>query len=138
MTDVLTPEQRRRCMSRVKNKNTELELHLRKALWAEGIRYRLQTDLPGKPDFLFVRPKLVVFVDGCFWHGCPTHGQLPKTNMDFWANKIKKNIERDLHVNALLEERGWRVIRCWQHEVKRDLPGCISRIRAALSVRKNI
>ena len=115
MTDVLTPEQRRRCMSRVKNKNTELELHLRKALWAEGIRYRLQTDLPGKPDFLFVRPKLVVFVDGCFWHGCPTHGQLPKTNMDFWANKIKKNIERDLHVNALLEERGWRVIRCWQH-----------------------
>lgn len=136
MTDVLTPEQRRLCMSRVKCRNTTPEIALRKALWADKIRYRLKSNLFGKPDLVFVGPRVAVFIDGCFWHGCPLHAQQPKTNIEFWNNKIKKNIERDAYVNTVLQNQGWHVVRCWQHEVKKDLHGCVDRVKTALSLTK--
>ncbi|BBO80425.1 very short patch repair endonuclease [Desulfosarcina ovata subsp. sediminis] len=115
-------------MSRIQGKNTKPELILRKALWACGMRYRLKSRLPGRPDLYFPGKKLAVFVDGCFWHGCPDHCQAPKTNHSFWQKKLSNNKERDKEVNLLLKNEGWRVLRFWEHEVKNDLDGCIERI----------
>src|SRR5436190_595999 len=96
MADVLTPEQRRLNMSRIRGKNTKPERVLRGALHKQGLRFRLhRKDLPGSPDIVFVRQRTAVFVDGCFWHGCPQHGVEPKSNGEFWRKKIKANCERD-------------------------------------------
>lgn len=107
-------------MSRVKsygNKSTEIRLiKIFKDNKITG--WRRNYPLPGKPDFVFPKRKIVVFVDGCFWHGCPLHGTIPKTNQAFWDKKLTRNIERDKEVNKILSEKGWRVIRFWQHELK--------------------
>lgn len=132
MADVMTPEQRSRCMSRVKSKNTKPEIRLRRALWAEGLRYRLQHKLPGKPDLVFVSGRLAVFVDGCFWHGCPDHATKPKTNEGFWAAKLRENIERDQRVNCQLWGMGWNVLRVWQHDVEKDLDRVVRQIKDLL------
>jgi DNA mismatch endonuclease (patch repair protein) len=115
-------------MSKVKNKNTGLEVRFRKVLWARGLRYRLGRKLLGKPDLVFIGPKVAVFIDGCFWHACPIHGQEPKTNASFWAEKLKKNILRDQKVNAGLDELGWKVVRFWEHELKDDVEQCVSEL----------
>jgi DNA mismatch endonuclease (patch repair protein) len=136
MTDILTTEQRSVRMSRVRQAGTDVELRLRKALWNEGFRYRLRAanKLPGRPDIVFVSRKVAIFVDGCFWHGCPIHGTKPKTNAEFWDEKIKRNRERDQQVDRKLAEAGWRVIRLWEHEVRKELPACVRRITFALQV----
>ena len=107
-------------------------MKLRQALWKAGLRYRLEgpTRLPGRPDLFFVRAKVAVFVDGCFWHGCPEHGTQPKTRPEFWAAKIARNRERDGQVDAALAAMGWHVVRVWEHELRQDLDGCVARIRA--------
>lgn len=128
MADTLTPEQRRRCMSRVKGKNTAPEVKLRKALWKKGLRYRVGYKLPGKPDMAFVSAHVVVFVDGCFWHGCPVHGSIPETNRDFWEKKINKNIKRDRDVTEELECAGWKVVRVWTHELKENFENVVDKI----------
>lgn len=133
MTDVLTPAQRSRCMSRVKSEDTKPELRLRSALWAAGLRYRLRYKLPGKPDVVFPSARLAVFVDGCFWHSCPLHATRPKTNASFWASKLRENVERDDRVNAKLRENGWRVLRLWQHEVTSNLGEAVAKVRALLA-----
>lgn len=132
MADVLTPEQRRKNMSRIKGRDTRPEIKLRKALWARGIRYRLYARLPGKPDLVFHGRKLVVFVDGCFWHRCPVHYVPPKSNSSFWEEKISKNVERDEHINNQLCEMGWAVLRVWEHEIKQDLDGCVRKVIEAI------
>lgn len=133
MADFMTPEQRRRCMSRVKSKNTKPEMLLRKELWQLGLRYRLKNDLPGNPDIVFPGKKVVIFVDGCFWHGCPIHGTIPKTNTTFWRNKIRRNIERDRDNDSTLTQQGWLVIRVWEHAIKENLSQTTKRIVKALS-----
>lgn len=115
-------------MSRVKGKNTGPEIKLRKALWATGLRYRLEYKLFGKPDLVFVSAKIAVFIDGCFWHGCPVHGEYPQTNKTFWAEKIRKNTQRDQLVNTKLAELGWTVVRYWEHEIKHDIVSCVEQI----------
>lgn len=132
MADTLTPEQRRRCMSNVRNKNTGLEMKLRRALWKTGLRYRVNSKLPGKPDIVFPKRKLAVFVDGCFWHGCPIHGTKPETNTGFWQTKIKMNMERDLRVTSQLSDLGWTVIRVWEHEIKKSLAVVVQNITESL------
>ncbi|WP_154675486.1 very short patch repair endonuclease [Parafrankia elaeagni] len=103
-----------------KSRDTKPELALRSAVHSLGLRYRVGTrPLPAvrrTGDLVFSRARVVVFLDGCFWHGCPQHHTVAKTNADFWAEKIRANRERDLHTNHLLEEAGWRVIRVWEHE----------------------
>lgn len=131
MPDVLSPSQRSYCMSRIQANNTRPELVLRKALWAHGFRYRLKNKFPGRPDLFFSSRKLVVFIDGCFWHNCPLHCQVPQTNQLFWQKKLSKNKERDEKVRRTLESEGWRVLRIWEHEIKNDLPGCINRVLKA-------
>ena len=120
MADRLTPEQRSYCMSRIRGKNTLPELMLRRAIWAAGCRYRLHSNLPGRPDIMFSAARLVVFIDGCFWHACPQHGRRPRTNQSYWNSKIARNIRRDIRINAELSRSGWKVARFWEHEVKAD------------------
>lgn len=136
MADVLTAEQRSYCMSQIRGRDTKPEVSLRKALWAAGLRYRLNFKLPGKPDIVFPRSKVAVFVDGCFWHGCPIHGTRPATNVKFWRKKIESNIRRDQEVNHRLNELGWSVMRIWEHEIKDNLDDVVKRISDGTTNRK--
>ena len=133
MTDVLTREQRSYNMSRIRGKNTKPELIFRKALWSAGLRYRLSSKLPGKPDLVFLGKKVTVFVDGCFWHKCPEHFQWPKTQPDFWRQKITRTVERDKEVTDQLKKMGWTVVRIWEHELRNSLEKTVKRIDHALS-----
>ena len=128
MADVMSPGQRSLCMSRIKGRNTGPEILLRQALWAANLRYRLHSKLPGRPDVVFSRFRMAVFVDGCFWHGCREHGVMPKANGIFWKKKLTGNIERDIRVNQELRKLGWRVLRVWEHEIERDASGVVSKI----------
>lgn len=134
MVDRLTSMQRSRLMGRVRHHGTSLELILRKALWAAGLRYRLRTKerLPGSPDIVFLGAKVAVFVDGCFWHGCPAHGTHPKTNVEFWMAKITRNRERDAQVDAKLAGMGWVSIRLWEHDVRNHLEDCLRTIAGSM------
>lgn len=109
-----------RRMSRQARKDTAPELALRRELHRRGLRYRIELPLPGLPrrraDVVFPRAKVAVFVDGCFWHACPTHGTQPARNDVWWAAKLRRNVERDAETNAHLEALGWRVVRVWEHE----------------------
>lgn len=107
-------------MKRVRQKNTSVELLLRRELYALGLRYRLQVPLLTKPrrtaDIVFRGPRIAVLVDGCFWHGCPIHATWPKQNAEFWRAKIVANQERDRDTDKRLRAEGWRVVRVWAHE----------------------
>jgi DNA mismatch endonuclease (patch repair protein) len=137
VADVLTPEQRSQCMSQVRGKNTRLEVDFRKKLWAMGLRYRLGYRLLGKPDLVFVSAKVAVFVDGCFWHGCPIHGQQPKTNSAFWKQKLDRNKLRDQRVSEELAGLGWAVVRFWEHELKQEVYRCVSELSETIKKRKS-
>lgn len=126
--DVLTREQRSYNMSRIRGQDTGPELLLRKSLWKMGFRYRTHYKLPGKPDVVFVSRRIAIFVDGCFWHGCPVHGVRPKTNAAFWEKKIQSAIDRDKKNKVLLEKEGWTVLHFWEHEVEEDLEGLIKKL----------
>jgi DNA mismatch endonuclease, patch repair protein len=103
-------------MSRMPRASTSPELGLRKALHARGFRFRLhRRDLPGTPDIVFTGAKVAVFVDGCFWHGCPDHGVLPKNNREWWTNKLAGNAERDARKDKELVALGWTPVHFWEH-----------------------
>lgn len=114
------------------NKQTEQSL-LRLFRRNKITGWRRHLPILGKPDFAFPKAKLVVFVDGCFWHGCPKCYRRPKTNRKFWDKKRTDNMARDKRVNRELRQRGWRVIRIWQHSLKKSPTTCLNRIRRALS-----
>lgn len=126
MADVFTPEHRSRVMAAIKgrgNKATELRLiAIMRAAHLTG--WRRNALLPGKPDFVFPRHKVAVFVDGCFWHGCPSHGRRPASNAEYWMAKIDRNRRRDREVARLLKARGWRILRIWEHALKH--PTCVT------------
>ncbi len=127
-TDVFSPEKRSAVMRAVKSKDTKPELRLRKALHALGFRYRLNVkDLPGKPDLVFPRHRAVLFVHGCFWHGhgCKRGRRKPKSNAQYWRDKIAKNRARDRKNKKALEAMGWRVITVWECEIPTLDPGSL-------------
>jgi DNA mismatch endonuclease, patch repair protein len=129
MTDVLTPAQRRYNMSHIRGKNTGPEIKLRKLLWSRGVRgYRLYYNLPGKPDIVFTKRKVAIFIDGCFWHKCPICFQEPETRKEFWMKKIGSNVERDLKVTQQLQEDGWTVLRLWEHEIRKTPDASVKKI----------
>lgn len=108
-------------MSRIRNKETKIEIQFRKELWKAGLRYRKNASgYLGKPDVLLKKYKTVIFVDSCFWHGCKRHGTMPKTRKKYWEAKIKRNKERDKEVSKYYKKLGWKVIRIWEHELKKD------------------
>ena len=121
MTDVLTRAQRSYCMSRIRAKDTQPEIVLRKIISKAGIKgYRLNCRLLGKPDLVFPKRKIVIFIDGCFWHKCPKCFKNPATNKKFWLKKIDSNVKRDGFVSARLKKEGWKVLRIWEHEVRKQ------------------
>lgn len=123
-------------MSRQRSRDTQAEWSLRRLLHARGLRYRVDAVLPGLPrrraDILFVRQRVAVFVDGCFWHGCPEHKTAPKSNAAWWAIKLARNVERDRDTDTHLADIGWRVLRIWEHE---DPECAADRVEAAVRAR---
>ncbi len=121
MVDLMTQEQRSRCMAAIRSRDTKPEIVVRRFLFSKGLRYRVNDHkLPGSPDIVLKKYKTVIFIDGCFWHGhdgCKYY-QLPKTNVDFWRHKITMNIARDYSNNVDLKLAGWHVIRIWECEIK--------------------
>lgn len=135
-----SPEISHKIMSAIKSKNTKPELLLRKHLWKEGFRYRVNyAKLPGKPDIVFTKYNIAIFCDGDFWHG---HNwvirKLPSLEVElsgyseYWRNKIRKNIQRDSEVNKILRDMGWNVIRFWESDIKNNIDSCVSIVKKAL------
>ena len=140
MPDPLTLQQRHLCMSHIRSKDTNPELKVRRELWRRGYRYRMNVcSLPGTPDIVLGRYRSVIFVNGCFWHG---HGgcrkyTVPKSNVEFWKEKVARNRERDLLNNQRLESIAWGVITVWECELdKAHLPDTIDRVEAELQANK--
>ncbi len=123
-------------MSRIQGRNTSPERLLRSALWREGLRFRVHARTPhGRPDVVFPGAKVAVFIDGCFWHGCPEHYVRPRTRDEFWSSKLLGNVERDRRQTLQLEAEGWRVCRLWEHQVFEALPEIVKSVRSALKRR---
>ena len=138
--DVLTPEQRHKCMSNIRSKNTSIEILLRKALWQEGIRYRVNySKLLGKPDIAITKYKIAIFCDGELWHGKDWKNKIKsfKTNKDYWIQKIERNISRDTEIEKKLERAGWAVIRFWGNKIKNNLLDCVNEVKETIYEIKN-
>ena len=121
MSDIFSKEKRSIIMSKISSKNTKPEILVRKYLFAHGFRFRVNDKrLPGKPDILLPKYKSVIFVNGCFWHGHPgcKYAYTPKSNTEFWINKISGNQKRDAATKRKLEESGWKVIIVWECEIR--------------------
>ncbi|MDE6619534.1 MAG: very short patch repair endonuclease [Lachnospiraceae bacterium] len=137
MADVLTKEQRRKNMKNIKNKDTKIEVLLRKELWSRGYRYRKNVkSLPGSPDIVLTKYRIAIFCDGEFFHGKDWEVLKPRleksNNSEFWIRKISKNREHDELVNKKLFYEGWTVIRFWGNDIKRHMDECIRVIEEAI------
>jgi len=121
------PLTRSEVMSRIRRRDTAPELTVRRLLHACGARYRVDFHIPGvgRVDIAFTRRKVAIFIDGCFWHQCPAHSIMPKTNQVFWKPKLARNRERDLAQSIRLEDLGWTAVRIWEHEIRED-PGDVT------------
>ena len=134
--DKHTKEQRRKNMQSVKSKGSVIEIMLAKELWARGYRYRKNDKTVfGKPDLTFKKQKLAVFIDSEFWHGKDWERRKleHKSNIDFWHKKIERNIERDRDVNDYLLKEGWKILRFWGNEIKKNLPSCVLKVEQAIN-----
>lgn len=128
MTDVMSKEQRRKNMKAIKSVS-KLEKIVSSELWKRGYRFRTNTkSLKGKPDISIKKYKVVIFIDSCFFHRCPLHGNMPQTNREFWEKKLTRNVERDKEVDNYYKEAEWNLLRIWEHEVKEDLEGTVNKI----------
>ena len=131
MSDKLTKEQRSWNMSRIKCKDTGIEVAVRKRLFSLGYRYRKNDKrLPGKPDIVLPKYKTVIFIHGCFWHlhsNCKI-ARIPKSNTDFWIDKLNRNVEKDQKNRQQLEDAGWKVIIIWECEIEKDINEVIQNI----------
>lgn len=135
-TPAASSEAARKRMKSTRRRDTPAELALRSGLHRLGLRFRVDhPPLPGsrrRADIVFSRARVAVFVDGCFWHGCPGHGTRPKQNAEWWANKLEQNRRRDADANRELTEAGWLVLRFWEHD---DATAAVTRVSAAVIAR---
>ena len=137
----ITTEERSNLMRKIMHKDTKPELDLRRGLWKNGYRYRLNVvNLPGKPDIVFKRYKLAIFIDGEFWHGYKWENKKGKikSNRDYWIAKIEKNIARDKMINEQLLMMGWSIIRFWANDVRKDLSNCIDKVISEINKMESI
>ena len=122
----------RRAMQQQAVKDTKPEVRLRKQLFAAGLRYRVGYQVPGQRrrtiDIAFPGPRLAVFVDGCFWHGCPEHCVQPMHNAEWWQEKLDANRERDKETTRMLQRQGWTVVRIWEHQIGSELPAAVQSV----------
>jgi DNA mismatch endonuclease (patch repair protein) len=115
MANKISKEIRSRIMPKIRSKNTKPEIILRKILKGKGFSY--QPNLFGRPDFAHYKKKMVVFLDGCFWHQCPIHSKIPKQNSNYWIPKLERNKIRSREVSISYKNSGWKVIRIWEHDI---------------------
>jgi DNA mismatch endonuclease, patch repair protein len=121
MVDIFSKKKRSEIMSKVKNKDSKIEVSFRKALWKEGFRYSKNSKRYfGKPDLVMKKHKTVIFLDSCFWHGCKKHCKFPATNKKFWKEKIERNKQRDREVNKYYKKNNWNIVRIWEHEISKN------------------
>ncbi|MFF5442770.1 very short patch repair endonuclease [Streptomyces achromogenes] len=117
-------------MSKQGSRDTAPEVAVRKLLHAMGLRYRVNFPVPGMPrrtiDIAFSRAKIAVFLDGCFWHGCPQHATHPKSNSEWWRSKLSKNMVRDQETTEHLKSQGWIVLRFWEHELPDEIAATVT------------
>ncbi|MCW3998850.1 MAG: very short patch repair endonuclease [Candidatus Bathyarchaeota archaeon] len=132
--DNLTKEKRSKVMASIHSKDTLPEVLLRKALWRRGFRFRVQYGR-SKIDIAFPKQRVAVFVDGCFWHGCPIHSHKIGTNVGYWQPKLEKNKERDKVKTAKLADEGWVVLRFWEHELA-SVDSVVEKIAKTIKERK--
>lgn len=135
MTDTLSKEERSRVMAKVKSRDTKPEKKVRSLLFSLGFRFRLcQKNLPGKPDIVLKKYKTVVFVHGCFWHGHENckKARVPKSNVEFWKNKIERNKQRFNEVAGQLRAQGWKVVVVWECEIEKDFENTMRKLIAAI------
>ena len=134
MVDTVSKDIRSYVMRCIPSRGTKPEVLMRLALVREGIRgWRMQSlELPGKPDFVFEKKKLVVFIDGCFWHGCVKCYRGPKSNKRYWNSKLRLNKARDTKNSKMLLSLGWRVLRLWEHQVRMESSDCAKEIKRYL------
>ncbi len=127
--DNLNIEDRKKNMRAIHSTNTKMEINVSKRLWNRGLRFRKNVkNLFGKPDIAIKKYKIVIFLDSCFWHQCRQRGKHPKTNKNYWNNKLYRNVERDKEVNEYYKDNGWFILRIWEHEVKEDLNKMVDKI----------
>jgi len=136
--DNLTKDQRAKNMRNIRSKSTIPERIIFRELRRKKIYFACHVDsIFGKPDIVFRRKKILVFVDSDFWHGHPKRGAIPKSNKKYWVNKIKRNVKRDNQVNKTLRKDGWKIIRIWEYDIRKNINKCINRIMSTLD-KKNI
>ncbi|OIR59889.1 very short patch repair endonuclease [Bacillus sp. FMQ74] len=137
MADKHTKEQRRKNMQAIKSQS-KLEDIATAELWRRGMRFRRNVkSLFGKPDIAIKKYKIVVFIDSCFWHGCDIHGNMPKSNKEYWEAKLKRNKVRDSEVTSYYKEKGWNILRIWEHEFKKDFNMAIDKIEKFIKETKD-
>lgn len=120
-------------MSRVKSKDTKIEVEFRKAIWKAGFRYRKNSKgYFGKPDLVSKKSKTVIFIDSCFWHGCKKHCRIPATNKKYWVDKIERNKKRDKEVNNFYKKLKWKIIRILEHNLRRNKQKIINNLKDKL------
>jgi DNA mismatch endonuclease, patch repair protein len=139
MPDKFSKEVRSKIMKSIKSTGTKLETAVMDALEERGLEFiRNDKELMGKPDLSFRDIQTVIFIDSCFWHGCPEHYKRPKSNQEYWDKKYNRNSERDVKVNSHYDNLGWGIMRVWEHELKEDFEGVIGEIEAFVSECKRI
>ena len=136
MTEKISKEVRSRNMAAIRSVS-KLEDKVSRELWKKGLRYRRNDkSLFGKPDFAIKKYKIVIFIDSCFWHQCPIHGNMPKNNAEYWNEKLIRNIERDKEVTNFYTNKGWNILRVWEHDFKKDFQGTLDKIVEFVKVAK--
>lgn len=127
----LVSEARSRNMSAIRASGTKLEAEVGRALWHRGVRFRRNVKgLMGCPDLSVRKYRIVVFIDSCFWHGCPEHCNMPRNNAEFWAEKLVNNRRRDAIVTDWYRSQGWHIMRVWEHDLSKDFEGTLDLIEA--------
>lgn len=139
LVDRVSKDIRRKNMQAIKASKTKLENEVIKELWKRGFRFRRNVkDLFGKPDIAIKKYNIIIFIDSCYWHGCPTHSEIPATNTNFWREKIQKNKERDIKVNDYYLTNNWNILRIWEHDLKQDFDQTINKIAKFIKISKEL
>jgi len=132
--DNISKKKRSKTMSRIKSKNTKLETLFRNILKNAGFKFRNNVStMPGKPDIVMIKYNLVIFLDSCFWHHCPSHFRMPKSNINYWKPKIANNVKQDIRITKLYKSLRWKVLRLWEHEITKNAAS-----KLLYKVKKNI